>query len=191
MRRAAGFTLIEMLAVVAIFALMAALVAPNLDLVSRRALRHDAETLAARLELARQRSVVTSVPHRVVLDLEGGRWQLQWLRGGAGEPPPPAEEELLDPGRASLSLDAPAFAELAYAPLQGPLGRWTALDDDVVFNGVETPQGWIERGEAYVAFERDGSASYSLIELGNEDGDVLELEVLPLADTVRIRDEGD
>jgi len=190
-RRTAGFTLIEMLAVVAIFALMAALVAPNLDLLSRRALRRDAEILAARLELARQRSVVTSVPHRVVLDLEDGSWQLQWLQRDTDEPPPPAEEEVLDPAQESLSLDAPPFLEQSYAPLQGPLGRWTALDDDVVFNGVETPQGWIAAGEAYVAFERDGSASYTLIELGNEDGDVLVLEVLPLADTVRFRDAAD
>ena len=191
MRRAAGFTLIEMLAVVAIFALMAALVAPNLDLVSRRALRHDAETLAARLELARQRSVLTAVPHRVALDLEDGRWQLQWLQGDGAEPPAPEEEVLLGTGSESLSLEPPAAAQLAYAPLPGPLGRWTLLDDDVVFDGIDTAQGWIEGGEAYVAFERDGSATYTLIQLGNRDGDVLELEVLPLADTVRIRDEVD
>lgn len=188
MRRRAGFTLIEMLAVVAIFALMAAFVVPNLGIVSRGALRNDAERLAARLELARQRSVVTSVPHRLYLDLEGGGWQLEWLTGAEAGP----EEALLElGGDAQAALDAPAAAELAYAPLDGELGRFTPLAEQVDFNGVETPEGWIERGEAFVGFERDGSATWTLIVLGNEDGDTLELEVLPLADAVRIRDADD
>lgn len=188
MRRAAGFTLIEMLAVVAIFALMAAFVVPNLGILSRRALQHDAERLAARLELARQRSVVTSVPHRVVLDLEGGGWQLEWLTGSEAA----SEEALLEQGGDGLpALDAPPAAELAYAPLYGELGRFTPLADEVAFSGVETPEGWIEHGEAFVGFERDGSATWTLIVLGNEDGDTLELEVLPLADAVRIRHADD
>lgn len=188
MRRHAGFTLIEMLAVVAIFALMAAFVAPNLGFLSRRALQRDAEALAAQLELARQRSVVTSVPHRVYLDLEGGAWRLEWLapteqeaalEGGAPDP-------LAGPG---LSLEAPPAAVRAYVPVPIQMfGSFSALDDSVLFAGVETPEGWIERGEAFVDFERDGTATYSVIVLTSEDGDSLELEVLPLADAVRIRD---
>jgi type II secretion system protein H len=184
-RRAAGFTLIEMLAVVAIFALMAAFVMPNLGFLSRRALRDDAKRLAARLELARQRSVVTAVPHRLVLDLDEGGWQLEWLGSAEAQP----DEALFDPAsQAPLSLEAPPASALAYAPLDGPLGRFTPLDDDVDFQGVETPEGWIKQGQAFIEFDRDGSTTWTSIVLGNQDGDTLELELLPLADVVRIRD---
>jgi prepilin-type N-terminal cleavage/methylation domain-containing protein len=190
-RRAAGFTLIEMLAVVAIFALMAALVMPNLGFVSRRALRDDAERLAARLELARQRSVVTGVPHRVVLDLDQGGWQLEWL-GPAEVAPPEEPEPPPDPtGDAPLALDAPPADELSYGPLQGPLGSFTPLDDDVAIHSVQTPEGWIEQGQAFVEFDRDGTTTWTSIVLANDDGDTLELELLPLADVVRIRDAKD
>jgi prepilin-type N-terminal cleavage/methylation domain-containing protein len=191
-RRTAGFTLIEMLAVVAIFALMAAIVMPNLGFVSRRALRNDAERLAARLELARQRSVVTGVPHRLVLDLDQGGWQLEWLSGAEGAPPEEPPDQPLDPSAdAPLALDAPPAETLSYGPLQGPLGSFTPLDDDVAIHGVETPEGWIEQGQAFVEFDRDGTTTWTSIVLGNEDGDELELELLPLADVVRIQDAKD
>jgi type II secretion system protein H len=182
-RRRAGFSLIEMLAVVAIFALMAAFVAPNLGLLSRRALRNDAAALAATLELARQRSVVTAVPHRLTLDLEAGGWQLEWLAGGEEEP------ALVDAqGLPPIVMEAPPAAAHVYAPLPSRFGRFTPLDDEVFFAGVETAEGWIERGEAFIGFERDGTATYTVIVLTSEDGDTLELEVLPLADAVRVRD---
>lgn len=186
MERRAGFSLIEMMAVVAIFALLAAFVAPNLGFVSRRALRNDAEALAATLELARQRSVVTAVPHRIYLDLDNHAWRLDWL--GAAEGETALEPLEASAGDANLALDAPAAAAREYAPLPTSLGRLTPLDDDVLFAGVETPEGWIEGGDASIEFERDGTTTYSLIVLTSEDGDSLEIEVMPLADAVRVRD---
>ena len=77
-RRRAGFTLIEMMAVVAIFALLAGFVAPNLGLLSSRRLQQQAEQISAQLELARQRAIVTGIPHRLAIDLEGGSYWLEW-----------------------------------------------------------------------------------------------------------------
>ena len=71
-RSAHGFTLIEMIAVVAIMALLIALVAPGLGTLSGRRLQHTAEALAGSLELARQRTVITGIPHRVRIDLPNG-----------------------------------------------------------------------------------------------------------------------
>ena len=68
--RVRGFSLIEMLAVVLIFALMAMFVLPNFESVRSRALGHAAERIASRLELARQRTIVTGVPHRLWIDLD-------------------------------------------------------------------------------------------------------------------------
>ena len=45
-RRIAAFTLIEMIAVVAIFALLVAFVAPNLGVLSTRRLQQQAEALS-------------------------------------------------------------------------------------------------------------------------------------------------
>lgn len=185
MRRRAAFTLIEMMAVVLIFALMAAAVMPNLDLVKRRAVRREADQLAAQIELARQRSVVTSVPHRLYLDLEAGGYRLEWL-GSDAPPEGPADLFELDL-RGKLSLEAPPQPGRDYRPLPGEFGRLQWLDEDVLFAGVETDAGWLERGEAFIGFERDGSTSYALIVLSTEEGDAVEIEVLPLAQVARVR----
>ena len=77
-RRAAAFTLIEMLAVVAIFALMAAFVMPNLATLGSRTLQRQAQRIGGQLELARQRAIVTGIPHRMWLDLDDASYRLEW-----------------------------------------------------------------------------------------------------------------
>jgi hypothetical protein len=59
----------------------------------------------------------------------------------------------------------------------------------VDFTGVETAGGWVDDGEAFIRFERDGSADATVIMIENEAGQALSLEILPLADSVRIYDE--
>ena len=57
--RRSGFTLIEMLAVVAIIALLVSVTAPNLGAVRERWLRNQSRQIASYVELARQRAVMT------------------------------------------------------------------------------------------------------------------------------------
>ena len=185
-----GFTLIEMMAVVAIFALLSALLLPQVGAITGRTLRQAADELAAQLELARQRSVVIGVPHRVMIDVEGAGYRLEWRVTEAralGEEP---EEELpLDVrGQAPLPLEAPLEDERSFHPVPGTLGRMTWLDESLFFEGLETPEGWIERGEAGVEFETDGTATQTAIHLADEAGHGLVLDVRPLADAVRIED---
>jgi type II secretory pathway pseudopilin PulG len=180
-----------MLAVVAIFALMASFVLPNLGVFRSRALRHQAERLASLLELARQRSVVTAVPHRVVIDIDAGSYQLEWLvtEEEASGDPAPAEPAALDlRGNTPLPLAAPREAQREYRPLPGGLGRRTAVDYELAFAGIETPEGWTDRGEVFIAFDRDGTTAYTAIVLDDDSGQTVTLDVLPLADAVRIRD---
>ena len=63
--RGGRFTLIEMMAVVAIFALLAAFVVADLPAPQLARCRTSRAGWPAQLEFARQRAVMTGIPHRV------------------------------------------------------------------------------------------------------------------------------
>jgi len=176
----AGFTLIELMAVVAIVVLLAGFVAPNLGIGGRRVLDGEAEGLRAELELARQQAIATGTPHRLALDLDTARFRMERF-----ETPPPPEPEARDPGD-PVDLSAPRPAAGSFAPLPTRRGRGRALPEGIRFAQVETPDGPVARGPVAVAFWQDGSATPARIRLANDAGDAVEIEVLPLADTVRV-----
>ncbi len=72
--------------------------------------------------------------------------------------------------------------------MPGRFGDLQYLDPDLGFVGIETPEGWIERGDSFIAFDRDGTASYTEIFIDDASGRQIALDVMPLADAVRIRD---
>jgi prepilin-type N-terminal cleavage/methylation domain-containing protein len=184
-----GFTLIEMLAVVAIMALVIGIALPNFGLRSRRAMQDDAKQLAANLEFARQRSVMTGVPHRMVIDVEEGSYWLEWL---VSEARAFGEEELeelpvYDVGDSEqISMAPPRAAERSFHPLPGELGRVSLVREVVRIEGIETDGGFLERGLVNIVFERDGTSEATQILLSDEDGHSIGVEVAPFADTVRI-----
>jgi len=185
MRSRHGFTLIELMAAVVLFALMAMLIAPRVGSITSRALHQQAEQIAAQLELGRQRAIVTGVPHRLLIDLEGGRYRLEWLPGADPEEEVPPPRVL---GRAFVPMSAPRAAARSFRPIPGQLGEFSRLETPVFFSGLETPEGWVEAGRVSIRFERDGTASASALHLEDESGKAVVLDVLPLADTVRVRD---
>lgn len=191
-RRRRAFTLIEVLAVVAILAVAALLVTPNLAALRQRRLQHAAERLAAEIELARQRAVVTGIPHRVAFDLDGGLYRLEWLGGGDAEeePVPVAAQAEYDlRGATALPLVAPQRAALDFAPLPDSFGSYQAFEGGIFVAGLETAEGFLERGEAFVTFERDGTSAYTEIVLEEPGGLHRALAVLPLEDSVRFVEE--
>jgi len=190
-RHAAAFTLIELLAVVAILALMATFILPNVGIMRDRVLRDQARLLAAQLELARQRAVVTGIPHRLLIDLEGGGYRLEWLASAEQPQPAAAPGDALAydvDGATPLPLAAPAAASSEFQPVPGGLGEFHYLESDLFFTGIDTPEGWIERGDSFIAFDRDGTSSYTEIVIDDGAGREIALEILPLADAVRILD---
>jgi prepilin-type N-terminal cleavage/methylation domain-containing protein len=189
----AGFTLLELMAVVVILALVASLAIPYAGGQSSRTLRLQAQRLAADLELARQRTVVTGIPHRMQIDLEEARYWLEWRQSGpdAGEPVADPEEPAEIGPDSPIDLAPPRQVVADFRPLPNQFGRDARLDEGTIFEGVETPESWIDTGVVSVHFERDGGAEPSAIVLANESGDRLLLEVLPLADSVRIHDASD
>jgi type II secretory pathway pseudopilin PulG len=138
-RQRAAFTLIEMLAV-AIFALLAAFVAPNLGLLSSRRLQQQAERLTAELELARQRTVATGIPHRLAIDLDRGSYRIEWLVTEAeslGEQETQPELDLR--GSAPIPMAAPPEAAREFRPLPGMFGRETI--EESCASAVGPPSG--------------------------------------------------
>jgi type II secretion system protein H len=188
MRRSrGGFTLIEILAVLTILGLMAAFVLPNMGGFRRRALHNEAKQIAAQLELARQRAVVTGVPHRLWLELDQAEYRLEWLAEDPDEAAPAAPDELDVNGNTPISLAAPPARTLEYRPIPGNFGRIQVVSDPFYFEGVETPAGRVTRGEVAVEFSRDGSADYTEIYLVDAAGDRVALDVHPLDERVQIR----
>lgn len=187
--RRAGFTLIEVLAVVAILALVSTFVLPNLRLLSSRTLRSQARRVAAELELGRQRAVMTGIPHRLYIDLDASTYRLEWwtteaeARGERTEWTPPVYDLR---GNGPLPLSPPREEERAYRPLPNEFGNSQKLDGDLAFEGLETPDGWVTQGETAVAFDREGTTSYAQIVIGDGEGERLAIDVLPLADAVRV-----
>jgi len=194
-RHQRGFTLIEILAVVAILALVAAVVVPNLSGFRMRALRGEAQQLAAQLELARQRAIMTGVPHRVWLELDQAEYRLEWL---AEDPetaelaPPPGRNDQLDTaGNTPLQLAAPPAPVLDYQPIPGNFGKTQVVANPFYIEAVETPEGRITRGQVSVGFARDGTAEDTLIYLQDAQGDKIALAVQALDERVRIRSDLD
>ena len=99
-------------------------------------------------------------------------------------------------GRAKNSHEASVTSSCArsdaspsgFRPLPSVFGHASVLESPLLFQAVETPSGSVDRGEAFVVFERDGTASPTEIVLSDGDGHALALEVLTLAEAVRIRD---
>jgi prepilin-type N-terminal cleavage/methylation domain-containing protein len=194
--REGAFTLLEILSVVAIFALLAGIAMPNFSGVQARNVRNEAQEIVGAIELARQRAIVTGVPHRLFIDLDGAAYWIESLSSEDGEDGEEIAEPALDPSdpyglaqSGALDLSAPRDAERSYRPLAGLAGRTSILDPSIEFEGVETTGGWIDRGETFIRFERDGSADATTILIAHESGPAVALEVLPLADTVRMRNE--
>lgn len=184
--RRAAFTLIELLAVVGIFALMAAMIIPNVNVLEARSLRAEADQLADRLEFARLRTIVSGKPHRVYIDLDGAAYGLESpeVPEGSAEPEPGSEGETTE-GESSVSLAPPREETAVFVPMSGLYGN-KLLEAGIHFALVETDQGDTDRGVTTIEFANDGTTDGATIILENDDGDAVFVEVAPLADAVRV-----
>lgn len=175
-----------------LFALLAAMIGPRVAALTSADLRREAEELARLMELGRQRSVVMGIPHQVRIDLDDVSYTLEWSPKAEApeelEPDAEAEPQFDANGRVPLDLSAPYADQRAFEPLPGMLGDTVLMADEIVISGVETPEGHIDSGQVEVVFETDGTASATVIFMDNSADRSLVLEVLPLADRVRIRD---
>ena len=193
-----GFTLIEMMAVVAIIGLMLGVLLPNLSATQASDLERQGKDLAARIDLARERAVVTSAPHRVWLEVEEGAFRVDWWVDESRAYSLPGDEEEtpvnsgFPEGPAPISLSPPKNEGQEYFPVPMKFGTDSWLDEDAFFEGVNTENGWITEGEVQLVFQIDGSTDYAEVILGDEWGNSVTVEVQPLlgrARTYRTEDD--
>jgi type II secretion system protein H len=198
-----GFTLIEIIAVIAIMGMVFAIGIPRLSTSKLRGLRIEAESIAASLEFARQRAIMTGVPHRLLIDLAEGGYRIEWLvdEARAFEAIRDTGDEFVtsdiesdrdaldDRGVPQIDFHPPNNDERDYYPIPNrQLGSFTWLDDSRYFVGLDSSSGWIEGGDVEIVFDADGTTEYSLLELADASENHMTLEIEPLLDRVRRRD---
>ncbi len=176
-----------MLAVVAIFGLIAAMVLPNIDLGGSRIVRAEADDLAAAIEFARQSAVMTGRPHQVVIEIERREHWVEW------DAPPESASEAAHtddtaPGDRKLDLVPPVLLGGGeFVPIAGEIGRVHRADDKTSILGIETSGGVADQGRFELRIGPDGSTDAATILIGDADGgNALRIEVEPLADAVRV-----
>jgi hypothetical protein len=176
---------------------------PRLSTSKLRGLRTEAESIAASLEFARQRAIMTGIPHRLLVDLEEGGYRIEWLvdEDRAFEAIRDADvdfaasdfdQDLDNPnsrGAHPIDFHPPVRDERDYYPIPNrQLGSFTWLDDSRYFVGLDSSSGWIEGGEIEIVFDADGTTEYLLLEIADASDHHLTLEIEPLLDRVRRRE---
>lgn len=197
----AGFTLIEVMAVVVVIGLVMGLVVPNFAARRGAELEESARLIADALQIARERAIITGAAHRALLDLEVGTTRIDWhvdeSRAFAhlarpGDPPVDpfgdglGQEPFDD---RAISLSPPETEERDYFPIPNRFGREEWLPENIFFVGANTPDGWIEDGTVQIVFQVDGSTDYAEIVLRDKWENRVILEIQPLLEVVRIRKE--
>jgi hypothetical protein len=181
-------------------------VLPNFSARQGDRLREQALEVASRIELARERAVLTGAHHRVVIDLDTGGFHIEWFvteSRAYRQPGDEDEEEGDDAGeiaeeapdyssaRTPISLQPPESEKRDNYPIPSRFGAEAYLEPGYFFAGLDAPGGWVDEGAVYIVFEPDGTTDYSELVLGDEYENEVVLEVRPLLDQVRIRERDD
>ena len=202
-RRSRGFTLIEIIAVVAIMAMIFAIGIPRLGNSAWDPLQNEAENIAQSLRFARQRAIMTGVPHRLLIDLEEGGYLVEWfvvesrafgedgaddfsssLSFALGSGPDTPTDDSDGPG---IELTPPPRAERDYYPIRHrQMGSFRWLDDALYFVGVNGPTGWVEGGDYAIVFYSDGTTDPARLEIADFEDHHLTLEIEPILQQVHV-----
>jgi len=199
-----GFTLIELMAVIAIIGMVFAIGLPRLNRSKMRALETEAESIAASLDYARQRAIMTRVPHRLLIDLAEGAYRVEWLVGEerAGEATSAGDSDesgfggtdlyaAMNDDEESIDFHPPTREERDYHPIPNrKLGSFSWLGDTQYFVGLDSAAGWTEGGDIEIVFDAAGTTELARLEIADAAENHLTLEIEPLFDRVRRREGG-
>lgn len=153
-----GFTLIEIMVVVAIIGVLAGILVPRLPDVTASRLKSTARRLAGTITYLYERSAATQLVYRLTLDMESNEFYVSLLNKENQ-----FEETKLD------------FA------------KRTRLPDNVRVESADIPaQGVVSAGQAQIHFFPGGFTEQAYVYLKDVSGNELTLEVHPLTGRVRI-----
>jgi prepilin-type N-terminal cleavage/methylation domain-containing protein len=188
--REAGFTMIEIMIVVALIVAMLAVLVPNLGGDFGRGLSNATDVLAAELRYASQRAVATGRVHHWVVDLEeetsGERFRLEQQL--ESESP----EVFETPTHAELLELKPPTREIAFGPVKSRVGTWRWLGEEGVWiDSVVVGEEEFTRGLVEIAFAGDGGADPAEILLSDEHGRMTLIRVLPFTSEIRVVEDAD
>ena len=176
-RAGAGFTLLELLAVMVLLALLASLTYPRLTQNRERETRREAQILAERLAFARQRALITGRPHRLQLDLTAASHHLEWLPPAAPATAPEGGEGT----KKRLSISPPPPPDSTFAVVPGPPGRRHRAPTDAVRFELDAAGKRDTKGTYTLSFAADGRSDAARItarDVESEAGWVVELRAL-------------
>jgi prepilin-type N-terminal cleavage/methylation domain-containing protein len=179
--RGSAFTLIEIMAVILILALIAAVVGPRISAIAGQAVMDDGRQLAAALDFARGKAMALGREHRVVLDVGGARY---WIEAKTAVPPP--APTLTWAELDELPLVAPRMDAFDFAPLAGAVGRPSALRANVRFAAVDGDVPISADGFPQITFARDGATTPARIWLESTTGVRVRVDVALLADPTKV-----
>jgi type II secretion system protein H len=131
---AAGFTLIEIMVVVAILGLLYAIVVPNLGaFLPKTRLDKEARVLSSNIDMMRSEARIQSKRLTLQLDLKKARWRR------------------VQPPEQQLTTDQDAWT------LEEHFDEWTELEHDVVYAGAGDTNEIIARNSIYsIVFDENG-----------------------------------
>ena len=120
-----GFTLLEVLLVVALIAIMAVVLIPRISSVFRVGVQSSVRRFAAMVKYTYDQSVMTGKVHRIHIDLDKQTWVVEATQQGR-LPHQEAAEEFLPPGISRFDLEGDAEEEKrskdpAFASVKGDI----------------------------------------------------------------------
>ncbi|MBL8736119.1 MAG: prepilin-type N-terminal cleavage/methylation domain-containing protein [Planctomycetes bacterium] len=141
-RNSTGFTLIEVLVVVALAGMLMAVVVPNLGmLVPQARLRGSGVTIQRSLDMLRSESRIQGKRIAIEFDLDKNRWRAVY----------PPEQQLT--------------RDQDIGTLEETFDNWQDLEDDVVYAGIETGNNLVTKGVYRLVFDEFGFTADQVINL--------------------------
>jgi len=146
-----GFTLMELLVVIALLALVAAIALPRLTVSNTTALNRSARQLAAAIRYVQDRSITGKTPHRMQLETGTGTVRITRVQDDGSDEAP-----------GERFLERPVLAE------------------GVTVTDVSTPRGGkVASGEAVLRFDIAGIAEFTTIHLKGENNAAMTVMAYP------------
>jgi prepilin-type N-terminal cleavage/methylation domain-containing protein len=104
-RKIKGFTLVEILLVMALLALLVVSVAPNIKTINRTGAQSSVRRFGAMVKYAYDQAVLTGRVHRIVLNIDDQIWSVE-----SAEPGVLPIDRMKEPTYSSAPTEEPAFA---------------------------------------------------------------------------------